>query len=415
MEQQETATKKNFVFENIARYINSRMDLRYNTVKLATEYRNRGEEDYFEFSDRDNAALLLTMKEDNEFKFAKSDYELYMGSRHIPDFDPYKNYFETLPLWTGETDFIKKLASYIKVDEAEHYYFTVQLKKWLVRVVKCALEPNYFNKQILVFVGETQNTGKTTFCRFLCPKELQDYYSEEATKGKDESLQLTSNFLILYDELVKLNQTGLEEVKAILSKTKVKMRMPYAKREQTFLRRCSFMGNTNQTQFLTDETGSVRFLSFLLHSIDFRYSQEININDVYSQAYHLYKTNYNCELTTEELNALKEYNKRFFVTTTEHDMILEYIRPATKADFENFTNIYQWQSGQILQYFQDNNTAMKLNLISLGKALKFLGFERVGIKKNGLSKYVYQIVLNHEQTFVRDVLKYQKYKHKNIE
>ena len=137
---------------------------------------------------------------------------------------------------------------------------------------------------------------------------------------------------------------------------------------------------------------------------------------MYSQAYHLYKCGYNCELTTEELNALKEYNKKFFVTTTEHDMILEYIRPATKADFDNPTiKIYQWQAGQILQYLQDNNTAMKFNLISLGKALKFLGFERVNTKINGLPKYTYQIVLNHDQTFVRDILKFQFYKRKNQE
>ena len=145
--------KTNFVFRNIESYISDRMDLRYNTVKLCTEYRYRGEDEYQVLSDRENAGIYVDMKEDNLFKFTKSDYEMYMQSGRIEDFDPYVSYFENLPAWDGE-DRIKKLASYVDVEEGDGYYFAVQLKKWLVRVVKCALENNYFNKQVFVFVGE---------------------------------------------------------------------------------------------------------------------------------------------------------------------------------------------------------------------------------------------------------------------
>lgn len=403
--------KTNFVFRNIESYISDRMDLRYNTVKLCTEYRYRGEDEYQVLSDRENAGIYVDMKEDNLFKFTKSDYEMYMQSGRIEDFDPYVSYFENLPAWDGE-DRIKKLASYVDVEEGDGYYFAVQLKKWLVRVVKCALENNYFNKQVFVFVGETQNTGKTTFCRWLCPPVLKDYYSEETLKGKDESIQLVSNFLILYDEMVKLNQTGVEEVKATLSKLKIKFRPPYARREQSFNRRCSFMGNTNQSQFLIDETGSARFLCFLLKKIDFAYSKELNIDDIYSQAYYLYKSGYICELTPRELEALTEYNKQFFVKTTEYDMITEYMRPATADDEKTTTVIYQWQAGQIVQFLTDNNPALKINAISAGKALKFLGFERKIIKKNNYPRYIYNIVLNHEAVVLRDILKYAR-KQKN--
>lgn len=105
-----------------------------------------------------------------------------MGSGRVKSFDPYRAYFESLPPYTGDP--IRELATYIDVEEAEGYRFDWQLKKWLVRVVKCALEENYFNKQILVFVGEEQNSGKTSLCRWLCPPALENYWSEEIPQGK---------------------------------------------------------------------------------------------------------------------------------------------------------------------------------------------------------------------------------------
>lgn len=403
----EAPKTRNYVFQNIDRFVKDRYDLRYNVVKLGIEGRERGKPIYRNMKDRDMDKILANMIEENLFKFKQRDFELYT-SAYIEDFDPYISYFESLPPWNGE-DHIKKLSSYIKVEESEHYNFCVQLKKWLVRVIKCMLEENYYNKQILVFVQDEQNTGKTFFCRWLCPPALADYYSEEIAKGKDESIQLASNFLILFDEMMKLNHAGVEEIKTTLSKLKIKFRPPYAKREEVFSRRCSFIGNTNQKQFLLDETGSVRFLCFTLKSIDFAYSREININDIYAQAYYLYRTGYICDMTPEELTALKEYNKQFFVTTTEHDLILEYIRPATDEDIQNETTpVYYWQAGQILQYIQDLNSAIKLNPVSLGKALKFLGFQRVQKRDKKIVKYTYPVCVLHDMLYMREHLKYCK-------
>lgn len=398
--------RNNPVFDYIKAYISYFMELRFNIIKQQLEYRYVNNENFESFTDRVENSLYIRMKSENSFKFSKSDFDVYLNSEQIPYYNPYKDYFESLPEWDG-VDYIKKLSEYIRVEESKGYYFFVQLKKWLVRAVKCALEANYFNKQILVFVGAEQNTGKTTFCRWLCPPFLKDYYTEETAQGKDEYMQLASNFIVLYDELVKLNKAGLEDIKAILSKNVIKYRPPYAKREQIFARTCSFIGNTNQTQFLTDETGSIRFLSFLLKGIDFNYSKDIDINKIYAQVYYLYKFNNDYEMTKEEQTALQDYNRQFFVATTEHDVIQEYIRIPDKHDYNSnsTTIIYQWQAGQILQFLQDNLTNIKLNAISLGKSLKFLGFERRGVKKNGKSYYIFELCINYERAHIRESLK----------
>jgi hypothetical protein len=53
-----------------------------------------------------------------------------------------------------------------------------------VRCVACALEKEYFNKQALIFVQETQHGGKTTLTRFLIPKDLTAYYTENISVDK---------------------------------------------------------------------------------------------------------------------------------------------------------------------------------------------------------------------------------------
>lgn len=398
--------QKNPVFDYIRTYISYFMELRYNEIKQQLEYRSLNKNEFENFTDKVTNSLYIKMKSDNTFKFSKSDLEVYLNSEEIPFYNPYKDYFESLPEWDG-VDYIKELSEYIRVEESQGYYFFVQLKKWLVRSIKCALEPKYFNKQMLVFVGEQQNTGKTTFCRWLCPPPLQEYYTEEIAQGKDEYIQLASNFIVVYDELVKLNKSGLEDIKAIFTKTQMKYRPPYAKTEQTFFRTCSFIGNTNQTQFLSDETGSIRFLSFLLKSINFDYSKYCDINKIYAQAYYLYKYNNDYEMTQEEQTALQEYNKKFFVISTEHDFILEHLHKPTKQDYSvnSTTIVYQWSAGQILQFLQDCNTNIKLNAIMLGKSLKFLDFEKRKVRNKNSTLYVYELCLNNPNIFVRASLK----------
>lgn len=379
------------IWELVHDKVSEMAELRYNTVKLANEYRRRGDDRFATLTERVSNSLYIDMHKTLYNEISKQKFDTYLTSEYIPKFDPYEEYFKGLE-WDGQ-DHIKELVSYLDIEETPALYgFYWMFKKWLVRCVKCALEDNYFNKQILVFVGDEQNTGKTTFCRWLCPPPLREYFSQEENKDKDEKIQLVSNFLILYDELVKLNKAGLEEVKAMMSKDTIKFRPPYARREETFPRRCSFIGNTNHLQFLTDETGNVRFLCFRLKKINFDYKKKVDINQVWAQAYHLYQSAFECDMKRDEIEAQREYCKRFFVTTTEHDMIIEYLRPATpKDDKDPAIDVYQWQAGQILQ-FLDLNTTIKMNPVSLGKALKFLGFEKKGVKIGTVKKYIYEVV-----------------------
>ena len=172
-----------------------------------------------------------------------------------------------------------------------------------------------------------QSSGKSTWCRFLCPPKLSRYFAEDIASDKDSRILLTTSFIINLDELSVLARKEINSLKAYFSKTTINERLPYDKRNTTLSRICSFVGSTNQSTFLSDETGNVRWLCFeLLGQIDFNYSKEVDINRVWTQAFHL----------------------AYYDIVTASDVLIKL-----------------------------NTLNLKLNQINIGKAFSGFGFQRI--------------------------------------
>ena len=271
-------------------YLSERYQFRYNEVKCTFEYKEHNTKNFKAlnentiFRELQKSGKQISMT--NLIALFKSDF--------ITNYDPLKNYFEKLPAWDGK-DHIKYLASFI---EAKDKSFSLHLKKHLIRTVACALDADYFNKQAFILVHKKQNSGKSTFCRFLCPPNLKEYIAEDITTDKDSRILLAKNLLINLDELAMLSKKDINSLKALLSKQQINERLPYDRKNTILPRRCSFVGSTNETEFLNDETGTVRWLCFEIENIDWDYSKKVEINKVYAQAYHYYKnTEFDYNLT----------------------------------------------------------------------------------------------------------------------
>jgi hypothetical protein len=72
----------------------------------------------------------------------------------------------------------------------------------------------------------------------------------------------------------------------------------------------------------TDETGSVRWQIFEVLEIDFNYSKEININQVWAQAYFnaFERKNYNPELTAEDIQENEKRNEKYKQVSLEQKL-----------------------------------------------------------------------------------------------
>lgn len=353
-------------------YLKKNFDAKKNSVTGKIYIKKKHEELYQELNLNDIYIELCTCG----VKTSMKDLEIYFSSTKIPDYNPFEEYFESVQtLFDVERhgDYIAKFSGYIKVSSADQERWAIHLKKWLVRATKCALEKDYFNKNCITVVSKAQNTGKSTFTRFLAPIPLKDYVVENLTVEKDSLIALTENFLCIMDELASLSKLEINALKAIFSRKEVKVRAPYARKAEMRPRTVSFIGSTNRTDFLFDETGSVRWLCFDLENINWEYATEIDINIVWSQAYQLYKEGFKCELSVNEILENEQINKSFTQVTPEQELLNKYFQATTKEE----GGVFMTATEILNKIGLETSSHVRLNVNNLGKALVFSGFERV--------------------------------------
>lgn len=73
----------------------------------------------------------------------------------------------------------------------------------------------------------------------------------------------------------------INHLKPYFSKDSINERLPYDRKNFVIPRITSFIGSTNMSTFLQDETGSVRWLCFVVKSINRNYKTEFNIDNFF--------------------------------------------------------------------------------------------------------------------------------------
>lgn len=313
------------------------------------------------------------------YRTSVAEINTFLSSDFIPKTNPFVNYFKQVrETWSevNHGDYIRKFTRYIQVQGQER--FEVQFKKWLVRCVACCLRDDFFNKQALIFVQEQQNSGKTTLTRFLIPDQLKTYQAENISVDKDSLIALSQNFGIIQDELSTLSKTEINAQKTLMSKSQVKVRHPYDKKPKMEPRRASIWGSTNKAEFLTDVTGSVRWLCFTVREINWNYIKEIEIDRVWAQAYQLYLTNFHYEMTAKEIRENEIMNNQYKTISPEVELVQKFFSPGTKEDHDKFmtaTDICH----QLALNISGN---LRISPVEIGKALKLLGHVQSQVRRN---------------------------------
>jgi hypothetical protein len=288
--------------------------------------------------------------------FTVNDINSLLQSGYAPICNPYHDYFKGLQ-WDGQ-DHIAKLASYVKTNDNK--YFEAMLRKNLVRTIDCALNGKV-NRYVFTLYSKEENIGKTSWIRALVPAKLSRYFGEGALDGgKDTYLRLATLFIWSLDEISSLSSNRLEagRLKSIISLSTIVERPPFEAYDKTFKRRVSFYGSTNKNSLIGEESGSTRWLVFSIAKIDFAYSREVNIDQVWAQAYaHYLDKSFNAELTQEETRKQELYNSDYEITFAEKEVISLYLKKCSREEGDFFTN------QQLLDYL---NQAAALNIQGVG-------------------------------------------------
>ena len=369
-------------------FIATNYNFRYNKVANVIEIqrieKNKISGDYEPLDDRLRNEILDQMS-DNDLDFAPARFRQFVENDNtsIP-YNVLEEYFSKLPEWTGEIDYIKKLSSTISTDDDEFFYNV--LKRYLVGVVDCLLNNN--SNDICLILQGPQGLGKTKWMKKLMPNYLLDDFFHESpidTKNKEHDEYLSTKWFIVLDELEAMRTNEINALKAYVTKTQVNHRKVFKEYQMKFPRRASFLGNVNDSEFLSDTTGSRRWLAFNTTEID--YQHKINIDKVYSQALHLLQSGtFRHWFNKAEIKILNERNERFNIKTKEEEMLIQ------NFEFPQGENGYgEWLSStEIIERLvvAYPRTAVRLDNRLLGRvAAKIIRMNGGVAKKSNTSKY----------------------------
>lgn len=366
-------------------YLKNKYDFRYNVYTKAVEFKLKQNKSFKVMNEFDLNSIVRELKV-NKYKIGKGILDDKFKSNFSEVYNPLKDYVESLPIWDGKTDYIAELALKIKTDDDE--FFADAFKRWFVALVGSGIDDLTFNHSMIIFSGN-QGIGKSTFIRKLLPPQLKDYsYSGMIYPNSKDTLVFLSECLIIdLDEFSSLTRKHQEEVKELITKSKMKLRRAYSRMHENLIRRASFIGSLNDETFLSDLTGNRRFLCFKVDDID--YKSEVNYSGVYSQALHLFKNGFKFYFDKEEMDKLNARNEKFrAISSIEESITVNYIPAKNKYKADLYLN-----ASELLSRLKDryNIQFTNTNHIQLGKVLTKLDFQKV--KRNqGLSKYAIDIV-----------------------
>lgn len=349
-------------------WLRKNWDFAQNEITQVAEFKRKDEHDFKVL----NIDSIYRQLQHAKFKFGLDKLKSLVKSDFIETFNPFVDYFEELEAWDGETDYIAELAKFVEVQDQD--FFVSQFKKCLVRCIGCSLYGKE-NRIVFVLVGEKQNTGKSTFIRFLNPFGTKYYTEAPMHNNKDSSFAMSENFIYNLEELASLSNIDVNRLKSIISTATIKERKAYARDAVEQPRRANFFASTNKTEFLTD-TENTRWLCFNLESIDWAYSK-LDMSKVWAQAFYLYHdADFNDQLTKEESDARDKKNKTYEINDYEKELIKKHFQVCEPHEGEFFGN------ADILATLEVA-AARKLESRFIGKNMKQLGFVNHVKKMNG--------------------------------
>jgi putative DNA primase/helicase len=263
-----------------------------------------------------NEITLTELKNDlsaeHNVKIGKGDLKeaVHVACFNNP-FSPVQRYLSNLK-W-DRTDRIEQLVRILDpiYQDAEHEALVKRIIEcFLVASVARVFEPGCKVDNILVLVGKT-GAGKSTFFRALAsPAWFRDSNFDISSREGMQSLQ----GVWLY-ELAELRQLlGKDDnlVKGFISSQEDTYRAPWGRFVEGHPRTAVFCGTTNEDRFLTDKTGTRRYLVVEVGKINLHELGGIR-NSIWAQAVSLFNAGTQHWLNDGDMIASEKYNDKYKV------------------------------------------------------------------------------------------------------
>lgn len=197
-------------------------------------------------------------------------------------------------------------------------------RKWLISAVARAFDPGCKADHVLILEG-SQGAGKSTAIRILCGDEAFGD-SIPPLNSKDAMDYVRGKWIIELAELSSMSKAEVEHVKAYITRTEEKFRPAYGHVSVTYQRRCVFVGTTNRTDYLRDETGNRRFWPIKVGEIKHELLRE-DRDRIWAAAVSLYRNREEWWLTPEEVSLAEvEQSKRTTIDPLYEEVAMWLVR-----------------------------------------------------------------------------------------
>jgi hypothetical protein len=334
----------------------------------------------------DYNTLYINLKEYFGREIPRARFEEVIKSRHITEVNPVMEFIARNEHHQPQGNFEKWLdCMTLRNKSIDKEVVLLYIKKWLVGLVAQVLEHEYPNEFFLCLLSAEQGIGKTTFLRkYTIPKELQKYCAEHSLNYDDDfKVLMGQTILIIDDEMDGRTYETEKTFKNLMSQDVLPTRRKYDRRITKIKRRCSFAGSGNNLNVIREHQNR-RIIPIEIEKLDFSKMGQLNLDDLFIEAYHLYRGGFRYSYGVEDKEKLRQLYDNY-VQKSDVDLVLD-VQVMTP---ESTTDVHQISLLDLVTTLLNlyPHFAKRLNVVTVGKVLNDRGYNSIRKGRNKTTYY----------------------------
>ena len=256
----------------------------------------------------------------------------------IHRFNPLRDWLESLA-WDGEPRLDMLLPAYFGATDTDPAdasrpspYLTMIGAMFVMSMVARIYRPGTQSDYMVILEGE-QGTLKSSACKVLAG----EYYSDSLPKLHNGdrvriATHLRGKWLVEIAEMASIDRAEAADLKEFLSQTVETFIPKFGRTEVVEPRMCLFVGTTNKTAYLRDETGARRFWPVKCGTIQLEHLER-DRNQLFAEAVARFKAGESHwpSPADEQMHFRREQDSRFASDEAWEGIIAEYLDNETDA------------------------------------------------------------------------------------